>query len=527
MAIELTNISSGYNLSAINENFQKIEDVVNGSLLWKTGSVAGETLMLRDIDMNGHTLLNLAADPNNPGSILTIEVADGLYYNIKGDTLEGDMSAGGYNITGIGIPVAPSDAVRKQDLDAESSARQGADANLQEQITGDIPLEASAFSEISWHGQQILNSVTIPANKNAWSFGPQMEIAEGQAVTVSVGSSWTVADGRVVEDEDLHNLIADTIRTVDGTKTVQISDVASGTDLTALTSRVTTEENKVNSIEQGGTAATTASQARINLSAAASGANTDITSITGSAAKLTTARTVQTNLASTAPASFNGSANITPGVSGILPIANGGTGNATGLAASATQLATARTFQTNLASTSAASFNGTASVTPGVTGTLAIGNGGTGATTAAAARTSLGVLASAGVVDASNAAAGVVGEVLSATATTVSLSNGVATNVVSLALTAGDWDLSGAVSVRPTSATIAQIISGASTTSATNPVFPNRIVDNGSFTFVQEYAIPSQRFNITATTTVYLVTSAGFPSGTVTADGYLLARRRR
>lgn len=475
MAIELTNISSGYNLSAINENFQKIEDVVNGSLLWKTGSVAGEALMLRDIDMNGHTLLNLAADPNNPGSILTIEVADGLYYNIKGDTLEGDMSAGGYNITGIGIPVAPSDAVRKQDLDAESSARQGADANLQEQITGDIPLEASAFSEISWHGQQILNSVTIPANKNAWSFGPQMEIAEGQAVTVSVGSSWTVADGRVVEDEDLHNLIADTIRTVDGTKTVQISDVASGTDLTALTSRVTTEENKVNSIEQGGTGATTASQARINLSAAASGANTDITSITGSAAKLTTARTVQTNLASTAPASFNGSANITPGVSGILPIANGGTG----------------------------------------------------ATTAAAARTSLGVLASAGVTDASNAAAGVVGEVLSATATTVSLSNGVATNVVSLALTAGDWDLSGAVSVRPTSATIAQIISGASTTSATNPVFPNRIVDNGSFTFVQEYAIPSQRFNITAKTTVYLVTSAGFPSGTVTADGYLIARRLR
>ena len=50
---------------------------------------------------------------------------------------------------------------------------------------------------------------------------------------------------------------------------------------------------------------------------------------TGSAATLTTARTIQTNLASTAAASFNGSANITPGVTGTLPVANGGTGRST------------------------------------------------------------------------------------------------------------------------------------------------------------------------------------------------------
>jgi len=44
------------------------------------------------------------------------------------------------------------------------------------------------------------------------------------------------------------------------------------------------------------------------------------------ATKLATARSVRTNLASTAAANFNGTANITPGVSGILPVANGGTG---------------------------------------------------------------------------------------------------------------------------------------------------------------------------------------------------------
>lgn len=54
---------------------------------------------------------------------------------------------------------------------------------------------------------------------------------------------------------------------------------------------------------------------------------------TGSAATLTTGRTIQTNLASTSSASFNGSANITPGVTGVLPVANGGTGQTTATAA--------------------------------------------------------------------------------------------------------------------------------------------------------------------------------------------------
>lgn len=63
---------------------------------------------------------------------------------------------------------------------------------------------------------------------------------------------------------------------------------------------------------------------------------------------------------------------------------------ANGTAAAATKLATARTIRTNLGSTSAASFNGTANATPGVTGTLPITNGGTGAVTAAAALANLG-----------------------------------------------------------------------------------------------------------------------------------------
>lgn len=75
-----------------------------------------------------------------------------------------------------------------------------------------------------------------------------------------------------------------------------------------------------------------------------------------SATKLTTTRSVRTNLASTSAVNFDGTANITPGVTGTLPIANGGTGNTTGLAATATKLATPRNIN-------GVAFDGSADIT--------------------------------------------------------------------------------------------------------------------------------------------------------------------
>ena len=70
--------------------------------------------------------------------------------------------------------------------------------------------------------------------------------------------------------------------------------------------------------------------------------------------------------------------------------------NIGGNAATANKLATARTIQTNLGSTSSSSFNGTENITPGVTGTLAVANGGTGASTASGALTNLGAVKKSG-----------------------------------------------------------------------------------------------------------------------------------
>lgn len=114
----------------------------------------------------------------------------------------------------------------------------------------------------------------------------------------------------------------------------------------------------------------------------------------GTATKLATARTITANLASSTAGSFDGSANITVGVTGTLPIANGGTG-----------LTSAPSMLVNLASTTATSPL-QASPRPGVTGTLPIANGGTGQTTAAGVRNALGLGNTTGAVPIANGGTG-------------------------------------------------------------------------------------------------------------------------
>lgn len=197
MSVTLQTVSSGYNLSAINANFQSLQNALNNNILWRTGNVAGEAKMSRSLDMDGNAILNIGVDLDNPDSLLTLGQADVRYYNVSGDILEGTLDAGGFTVTNLGEPSSPTDAVRKQELDVEVGQRQSADASLQAQISNTEPLLASAFSVISWHSQHITNSIAIPDNVNAWSFGPVLSIDEGQTVTIGNNSYWTVANGEV------------------------------------------------------------------------------------------------------------------------------------------------------------------------------------------------------------------------------------------------------------------------------------------------------------------------------------------
>lgn len=192
--IVLNTITSGYNLSKINANFEIIEEAINNDVLNLSG---GNNTMLQDLDMNGYDLLNVNINPNDPGSLLTVGAADLRYYNVSGDKLEGPMNVDGNQINNLAIPTLAHQPVRKDMLDAEINARTAGDASLQDQINGTNPPMGSAFSVISWHDQSVTNSITIPNNKNAWSFGPVITIQPGQVVTIGTNSFWTVANGEV------------------------------------------------------------------------------------------------------------------------------------------------------------------------------------------------------------------------------------------------------------------------------------------------------------------------------------------
>ena len=108
-------------------------------------------------------------------------------------------------------------------------------------------------------------------------------------------------------------------------------------------------------------------------------AQTTITGNAGSATKLETGRTIQINLGSNVASEFDGTQNITPGVTGILPITNGGTGRSS-----------SPSLLVNLGSSTAVNILSLASPRPGVTGILPITKGGTGSTSASTALRNLG-----------------------------------------------------------------------------------------------------------------------------------------
>jgi hypothetical protein len=147
-----------------------------------------------------------------------------------------------------------------------------------------------------------------------------------------------------------------------------------------------------------------------------------------------------------------------------------------------------------------------------------------------------GVLNLKGTVAADSAASGVVGEFISASqATATSLTTATALNLATLALTAGDWDVWGQIIFTP-SAAPSSLSAAVGSTSATLPTAAQLAAGNGaatqlrlSYTSAQVQTLQTgmTRVNVSATTNIFLLAQATFASGTVTAQGFISARRAR
>jgi hypothetical protein len=138
-----------------------------------------------------------------------------------------------------------------------------------------------------------------------------------------------------------------------------------------------------------------------------------------------------------------------------------------------------------------------------------------------------------GTITNDNANVGSVGEFPSPTnLANISLSNGGAANVSSVSLTAGDWDVQcDALFTPAATTTVTSYGTGVSTTSATYGAAGTYTALMGaSWTGslgTPAIATPVVRVSLASTTTVYCVASATFGTSTMTASGYLRARRSR
>lgn len=129
-----------------------------------------------------------------------------------------------------------------------------------------------------------------------------------------------------------------------------------------------------------------------------------------------------------------------------------------------------------------------------------------------------------------NAPAGAIGEFTSSNipvGSAVSLTTNTAADITSLSLTAGDWEVSGNVIFAVGGGTTTtEVLGWTSSTSATVPTAPNE----GQFAFSSSPAgltLGNKRYSLSGTTTVYLSVRGVFAVSTMTAYGYLRARRAR
>jgi hypothetical protein len=130
-----------------------------------------------------------------------------------------------------------------------------------------------------------------------------------------------------------------------------------------------------------------------------------------------------------------------------------------------------------------------------------------------------------------NATTGYVGEYIASQilpANQISVTSNVTFNLTSISLTAGDWDVTGNIYYNQGGAAI--MSNAAAGISFVSETFnDNSVSSQCNTTLTSDLGLPvvTQRFNVTTTTTVYLVGEASFSAGTVNASGILSARRVR
>jgi len=185
---------NNFGQEVLNNSFLQLLYIVHESLdgFFPEGyTIQSAIRFIEDATIDGNLYVNGKAevtdsDQSVPDSVVNFREGDDRYK----EPLESEVIERKQEDSNI------RDELRSEDSSIRSEFG-AADANIQKQLSGEVPVEASAFSPISWHDPIIENSVTIPENKNAWAFGPTMTVGAGQTITIGLNSFWTIANGGI------------------------------------------------------------------------------------------------------------------------------------------------------------------------------------------------------------------------------------------------------------------------------------------------------------------------------------------
>ena len=159
--INLDDVAGGYNLSAINSNFQKIEDHINDNVLNRTNPTNLPNSMSTDLDMNGKRIYNLPApmSPNEPARLVDVTGggAVGGATNLSATVASDSVTINSDTGTDAVIPLANTSVsgvmspaqVMKLDSVANGATSNSSDAQLRDRSTHTGSQTAGTISDFS------------------------------------------------------------------------------------------------------------------------------------------------------------------------------------------------------------------------------------------------------------------------------------------------------------------------------------------------------------------------------------------
>lgn len=193
--IDLDPITSGYNLSKINANFQKVEDELNNKVLYRQIQYGESNEMQTNLDMNGKQIINVATGTSD-GALVTKGYVDqglALKFDKSGGPISGSIDMNSNEIRNVsklsantleigGVQAVPTNLViDPYNGTREALRRSYSDAGYN-MVDGSFELGAVL--------QNATDAILLESAGKAYSWGGTLPVTVPAGSTPTTGSAW-------------------------------------------------------------------------------------------------------------------------------------------------------------------------------------------------------------------------------------------------------------------------------------------------------------------------------------------------